>query len=112
MNCIIIDDETTARVIINQLCSQIDDLTILEEFPNAIQAIKYLNQHEVDLIFLDIHMPGRTGFELLDELDYTPQVIFTTAYSEYAYRSFYYNPVDYLLKPISPERLDHAKQQI
>jgi len=61
MNCIIIDDEATARAIINQLCDKIEKVNVLEEFPNAIQAIKYLNQNEVDLIFLDIHMPDFTG---------------------------------------------------
>jgi len=61
MNCIIIDDEATARVIINQLCSEIKDINIVGEFANAMQAIKYLNQNEVDLIFLDIHMPDFTG---------------------------------------------------
>ena len=63
MNCIIIDDEATARAIISKLCDGISSLTALEEFPNAIQAIKYLNQNEADLIFLDIHMPDFTGFD-------------------------------------------------
>ncbi|NND10239.1 MAG: response regulator, partial [Flavobacteriaceae bacterium] len=68
MNCIIIDDEETARAIISQLCHHVDEVDILEEFPNAIQAIKYLNQNDVDLIFLDIHMPDFTGFDFIETI--------------------------------------------
>ena len=66
MKCIIIDDEATARAIIGQLCVNVKSLNVLEEFPNAIQAIKFLNQNEVDLIFLDIHMPDFTGFDFIE----------------------------------------------
>ncbi len=68
MNCIIIDDEATARAIILQLCKSVPSLNILEEFPNAMQAIKYLNSNEVDLIFLDIHMPDFTGFDFIETI--------------------------------------------
>ena len=68
MNCIIIDDESTARLIITQLCSSIPKLNIVGEFSNAIEAIKYLNADEVDLIFLDIHMPDFTGFDFIQTL--------------------------------------------
>ena len=68
MNCIIIDDEATARAIISQLCANESSLNVLEEFPNAIQAIKYLNQNDVDLIFLDIHMPDFTGFDFIETI--------------------------------------------
>ena len=112
MNCIIIDDETTARVIINQLCSQIDDLTILEEFPNAIQAIKYLNQHEVDLIFLDIHMPDFTGFDFIQTLKNPPKIILTTSDANFAIEAFEYDCiVDYLVKPIPFPRFEKAIQK-
>ncbi len=84
MNCIIIDDEATARVIIGQLCSNIESLNVLEEFPNAIQAIKYLNQNEVDLIFLDIHMPDFTGFDFIETLKNPPKIILTTSDANFA----------------------------
>ena len=75
MNCIIIDDEATARMIITQLCSNVPSLNVLEEFPNAMQAIKYLNQNEVDLIFLDIHMPDFTGFDFIETLKNPPKIV-------------------------------------
>lgn len=75
-------------------------------------ALKIIADKRPDVLFLDIHMPGQSGFDLLDKLDYIPQVIFTTAYAEYAYRSFDYNPVDYLLKPISEERLASAIEKL
>ncbi len=101
MNCIIIDDESTARVIINQLCDQAENLNVVEEFPNAIQAIKYLNQNEVDLIFLDIHMPDFTGFDFIQTLKNPPNIILTTSDSKFAIQAFEYDCiVDYLVKPI------------
>ena len=72
MNCIIIDDESTARLIINQLCSNIDNVKVVNEFSNAIEAIKFLNHNEVDLI-LDIHMPDFTGFDLFKPLKILPK---------------------------------------
>ena len=88
MNCIIIDDEATARAIIGQLCSNVNGLTIFEEFPNAIQAIKYLNQNEIDLIFLDIHMPDFTGFDFIETLKSPPKIILTTSDSNFAIQAF------------------------
>jgi DNA-binding LytR/AlgR family response regulator len=112
MNCIIIDDETTARLIIDQLCSQIDNLTIAAEFPNAIQAIKYLNQNEVDLIFLDIHMPDFTGFDFIQTLKNPPKIILTTSDANFAIEAFEYDCiVDYLVKPILFPRFEKAIQK-
>ncbi len=112
MNCIIIDDETTARVIINQLCSQIESLNVLAEFPNAMQAIKYLNQNEVDLIFLDIHMPDFTGFDFIQTLKNPPKIILTTSDSKFAIEAFEYDCiVDYLVKPIALPRFQKAIQK-
>jgi two-component SAPR family response regulator len=65
MKCIIVDDEATARAIISQLCSTVDDIDVLIELSSATQAIKYLNQNDVDLVFLDIHMPDFTGFDFI-----------------------------------------------
>ena len=112
MNCIIIDDEATARAIIGQLCSNQEGLNILEEFPNAIQAIKYLNQNEIDLIFLDIHMPDFTGFDFIETLKNPPKIILTTSDSNFAIQAFEYDCIiDYLVKPISPERFQKAVQK-
>ncbi len=105
MNCIIIDDEATARAIISQLCSNVEGINVFEEFPNAIQAIKYLNQNEVDLIFLDIHMPDFTGFDFIETIKNPPRIILTTSDSNFAIQAFEYDCiVDYLVKPITQER--------
>jgi len=112
MKCIIVDDEATARAIIGQLCSTVDDLDVLEEFPNAIQAIKYLNQNEIDLIFLDIHMPDFTGFDFIETLKSPPRIILTTSDPSFAIQAFEYDCiVDYLVKPITPQRFQKAIQK-
>ena len=112
MNCIIIDDEATARAIIAQLCTNIPSLNILEDFPNAMQAIKYLNQNEVDLIFLDIHMPDFTGFDFIQTLKNPPKIILTTSDPKFAIQAFEYDCIiDYLVKPITQERFDKAIQK-
>lgn len=109
MNCIIIDDEATARAIINQLCGNLPELNVLEEFSNAIQAIKYLNQNEVDLIFLDIHMPDFTGFDFIDTLKNHPKIILTTSDANFAIQAFEYDCiVDYLVKPVTMQRFEKA----
>ena len=109
MNCIIIDDETTAIAIIGQLCSNEDSLNVVAEFPNAIQAIKYLNQNQVDLIFLDIHMPDFTGFDFIDTIKNPPKIILTTSDANFAIQDFEYDCiVDYLVKPITKERFQKA----
>lgn len=112
MNCIIIDDEATARAIIGQLCANVKSLNVLEEFSNAIQAIKYLNQNEIDLIFLDIHMPDFTGFDFIETLKNPPKIILTTSDANFAIQAFEYDCiVDYLVKPITPERFQKAIQK-
>jgi DNA-binding LytR/AlgR family response regulator len=112
MNCIIIDDEATAIAIISQLCSKEESLNVLKEFPNAIQAIKYLNQNEVDLIFLDIHMPDFTGFDFIETLKNPPKIILTTSDANFAIQAFEYECiVDYLVKPITKERFQKAIQK-
>lgn len=112
MNCIIIDDEATARTIIAQLCSQVPSLNVVEEFPNAIQAIKYLNQNDIDLIFLDIHMPDFTGFDFIQTLKNPPKIILTTSDPQFAIEAFEYDCiVDYLVKPIALPRFKKAIQK-
>lgn len=112
MNCIIIDDEATARAIIEELCAKIPSLNVLEAFPNAMQAIKYLNQNEVDLIFLDIHMPDFTGFDFIQTLKSPPKIVLTTSDSQFAIAAFEYDCiVDYLVKPIRLPRFEKAIQK-
>lgn len=109
MNCIIIDDEATARAIIGRLCSNVNQLNVREEFPNAMQAIKYLNQNNIDLIFLDIHMPDFTGFDFIETLKNPPKIILTTSDANFAIQAFEYDCiVDYLVKPITPDRFQKA----
>lgn len=112
MKCIIIDDEATARTIIVQLCSKIASLEVVEEFPNAIQAIKYLNRNTVDLIFLDIHMPDFTGFDFIETLKNPPTIVLTTSDKHFAIEAFEFDCiVDYLVKPLLWPRFLKAIQK-
>jgi len=105
MNCIIIDDEATARAIVAQLCTSVGDLDVIEEFSSAIEAIKFLNQQAIDLIFLDIHMPGFTGMDFVKTLKDPPKIVLTTSDKNFAIEAYEYEAiVDYLVKPISEER--------
>lgn len=109
---IIIDDERLARNELKKLLSEFDEIEVIAEASNADEAIRLIESHQPDLIFLDIQMPAKTGFELLTELERSPQVIFTTAHDEYALKAFEVNALDYLLKPIDPIRLSDAVQKI
>jgi DNA-binding LytR/AlgR family response regulator len=105
MNCIIIDDEEMARAIIAHFVSSNTDIVISNEFSNALHAIKYLNQNEVDLIFLDIHMPDFTGFDFIQTIKNPPKVILVTSDKNFAIEAFEYECiVDYLVKPITEDR--------
>jgi len=105
---ILIDDERLARNELRKLLQDYPEIEIIDEAANVEEAVKKINSLSPDLIFLDIQMPGKTGFDLLNELDHTPDIIFTTAYDEYALRAFDVNALDYLLKPIEPKRLAEA----
>jgi len=113
MKCIIVDDEAAARAITKQLSKKIEELSIAEEFDNAIDAIKYLNGNTVDLIFLDIHMPTFSGFDFIQTLKNPPSVILTTSDRNFALDAFEYDcVVDYLVKPITQERFAKAVARI
>ncbi|WKK76398.1 response regulator [Marivirga salinae] len=112
MKVLIIDDERLARKELSNLLAEYKDIEILGEAANADEAEEMIDKHNPDLIFLDIQMPGRTGFELLETLEKTPKVIFTTAYDEYALKAFEFNALDYLLKPIEPKRLTESVNKI
>ena len=109
MNCIIIDDEKMARVILKTLCNEVKSLNVIDEFSNAMQAIKFLNENEIDLIFLDIHMPDFNGLDFIKTLKNPPKIILTTSDSKFAIEAFEYDfIVDYLLKPIELQRFKKA----
>lgn len=108
MKAIIVDDERLARKELHNLLAKYPSIEIIGEYDNAEDAINEIERQKPDLVFLDIHMPGKDGFGVLEELIYVPQVIFVTAYDEYAIKAFEVNALDYLLKPIQPERLDEA----
>lgn len=108
MKAIIIDDERLARTELRKLLQDFPEIEVVDEAANVDEGISKIENYNPDLIFLDIQMPGKTGFDLLSELDRAPQVIFTTAYDEYALKAFEVNALDYLLKPIEPKRLADA----
>jgi len=108
VRCIIVDDEPLAREGMENLCSTFDSIEVLGSFPNAFNSNEFLMANSVDLMFLDIEMPGLNGTNFLSELTDPPLTIFTTAYSEYALEGFNLNAVDYLLKPISKQRFFKA----
>ncbi len=101
---IIVDDESVAHDIIKKYCSLLPNMQLMQHCYDAIEAIEYLNNNEVDLIFLDLNMPKLQGFEFLKTLSHSPKVIVTTAYKEHALEGYELNIVDYLLKPFSFER--------
>ncbi len=105
MKAIIIDDERLARTELRKLLQEFPEVEVIDEASNAEEGLEKIEHHNPDLIFLDIQMPGKTGFDMLAELDHAPSVIFTTAYDEYALKAFEVNALDYLLKPIEPKRL-------
>lgn len=108
MKALVVDDERLARTELKRLLNPFKDIKVVGEAVNADDAVKKIDQLKPDLLFLDIQMPGKSGFDLLEELDKVPTVIFTTAYDEYALKAFEYNALDYLLKPIEPNRLEET----
>lgn len=105
---IIIDDEPLARGLVKEYLSSYTDIEVMAECNDGFEGLKAINEHQPDLVFLDIQMPKINGFEMLELLDQPPAVIFTTAFDEYAIRAFDNHAMDYLLKPFSKERFDKA----
>ena len=112
IKAIIIDDERLARNELRKLLKEYPEINIVEEAANVDEGLEKIESFSPDLIFLDIQMPGKTGFDLLAELERIPRVIFTTAYDEYALKAFEVNALDYLLKPIEPKRLSDAIHKV
>lgn len=109
---ILVDDEEPARKLIKEFLKPYKDLIIIEECNNGVDAVKSINTFKPDLVFLDIQMPGFTGFEVLQRLEEMPQIIFSTAYDQFACKAFEVHAVGYLLKPFKQERFDEAIQKI
>lgn len=112
IKAVIIDDERLARNELKKLLADFPEIEVVAEAANASEGKERIESLDPELIFLDIQMPGKTGFDMLAELDKAPDVIFTTAYDEYALKAFEVNALDYLLKPIEPKRLADAINKI
>lgn len=109
MNCIVVDDDDMSRGILEELITNTPGLTLDADFPNAMQAIKFLNQNTVDLIFLDIHMPGFSGFDLIQTLKSPPKIILTSSDRNFGIEAFEHECiVDYLQKPLTKNRFEKA----
>ncbi|MBW1298657.1 LytR/AlgR family response regulator transcription factor [Aquimarina litoralis] len=109
---IIVDDEKSGRTLIKEYLEPYKDLVLLGEANNGVDAIKMINEFKPDLVFMDIQMPGMTGFDVLEHLEELPQIVFSTAYDQYALKAFEVHAVDYLLKPYTKERFDAAITRI
>lgn len=112
MKAIVIEDSRLARQGLIRMLKGFAEIEVMAEAENPAQALPLIEQIQPELLFLDIHMPGGSGFDLLNQLAYSPKVIFTTAFSEYAIKSFEHHTIDYLLKPISFKRLEIALQKL
>lgn len=108
MNCIAVDDEPLALNVMKEFCAKVDYLNLVACCTNAVDAAKELNKQQIDLMFLDIHMPNISGLEFIKTLQNPPLTIFTTAYSEHALEGFEVNAIDYLVKPIPFDRFFKA----
>ncbi len=109
---LIIDDERLARNELKKLLQDFSEIEVIGEAANANEGIEKIEELSPDLIFLDIQMPIKTGFDMLLEIEKSPRVIFTTAYNEFALKAFEVNALDYLMKPIEPKRLSEAIQKL
>ena len=105
---LIIDDESAGRQLIKEYLTDYEDLILLGEANNGVDAVKLINEFKPDLVFLDIQMPGMTGFDVLTHLEELPQIIFSTAYDQYALKAFEVHAIDYLLKPYTKGRFKVA----
>ena len=108
MKALIVDDSKLARQELKHLLKDFDEVEVIGEAENAVVALEKLEKLDPDVVFLDIQMPGKNGFELLQELESSPEIIFVTAYDQYALEAFEHNALDYLKKPIRKDRLNLA----
>ena|SRR5689334_7203457 len=108
ISCVIVEDLPVAAEYLRNCCEKSGDIEVLGHFTNVNDAVAFLNNHRVDLIFLDVEMPGDDGFKLLDRILYSPKVILTTSKTEYAYNAFEYHVTDFLKKPFTYQRFQEA----
>lgn len=106
--CIIVDDEKLARDLLKEYLENYPEIEILGEAEQGTEAVEKIDKLKPDLVFLDVQMPGMTGFDVLEDIEHEPYVIFVTAYDQYAIKAFEKNAVDYLLKPLDEERFRNA----
>lgn len=111
MRIIIVEDEEPARQLLRKYLSEYSNIEVVAECADGYTAVKEINSEKPDLILLDIQLPRLNGFEVLELIDHSPQVIFTTAYDEFALKAFERNATDYLLKPYSKDRLKNALEK-
>ena len=104
ITCVIVDDEKLARDLLQEYLQQIPNIQIVGEASKGKDAVELIDKVKPDLVFLDVQMPGMTGFDVLEEINHDPFVIFCTAYDQYALKAFEKNAVDYVLKPLDQER--------
>lgn len=112
LSCAIVEDLQVAADYLIRCCEKSGSVEVKGHFPNVEEALQFLNNNSVDLLFLDVEMPGATGFELLDRLAYSPKIILTTSKTEYAYNAFEYNVSDFLKKPFTYQRFLESLQKI
>lgn len=112
LRAVIVDDERLARADLRSMLVDMENVEIAGEAANINAAIELIGRENPDLVFLDIQMPGESGFDLLDKVDLRAQVVFVTAFDEYAIRAFEVNAADYLLKPVNPDRLKTAIERV
>ncbi|MGD1947483.1 MAG: LytR/AlgR family response regulator transcription factor [Croceivirga sp.] len=112
INAVIVEDSRLARNELKELLKSHKNIELMGEAENVDQGFEIIEKHNPDLLFLDINMPEKDGFELLEMLDEVPIIIFTTAFDEYAIKSFEFNALDYLLKPINQKRFDQAIERV
>jgi len=112
LKCLIVDDDLMARTAMENLCKRVENLEIVASFDSAESALAFLNNDRVDLVFLDIEMPGLSGIEFMDRLTSFPHIIITSSRTEYAYEAFEYQVIDYLKKPISFLRFQRALEKV
>ncbi len=107
-SCVIVDDEPMANSFLQHYCERLGTIDVSGIFEDAPTALSFLKQHVVDILFLDVEMPGLSGFQLLDQLAYMPKVVLTTSKTDYAFNAFQYNVTDYLKKPIAFNRFQES----
>lgn len=112
IKAIIVDDEPIARSFLERYCEKNGNLQVVGSFPDADTALAFLKENETDILFLDVEMPGSSGFQLLDQLLYMPKIILTTSKTDYAFDAFQYNVADYLKKPFTYNRFNEALQKV